>query len=279
MNRLAVPGSLLVLACSACAQPAEDAGGLRLAFAGLGTCAPSGNHDGQFPSNADRVVIELTGGALTDPLRTQAAASSATAEGEVIFPEIPIGTGYTLRAAACSGSTTRWAGQTSGVDVEEFEKSFPSVFLTPVDVLTCAGNATSTAAQSQLSEARAFAALATSGDAAYALGGGKKFTIAPGNLVLDGTQSVDRYDATTGEVSAFGSLSSVRVGAVARTLNDGRIRVVGGAAKVKIAAAGKPGIWADPADFPSSGSRSSTRPPRPRASRSRPRWHRCRRSP
>jgi len=214
-----------------------------LRFAGLGTCAPSGNEDGQFPSDADRVVIEVSGAALTTPFTAQALAADATSEGQIVFPDIPVGNQYRLRAVACDGTTTRWAGETNGVNVGEFSKTFPSIFLTPIDRVTCTGNARSGISARQLSEPRAFAALAASGEVAYALGGGTSYTVADRKLVA--TQTIDRYDLTSGEVSAVGAtLSGPRLGALARALADGRIRVVGGTRELLFGAPGKPGIYA-----------------------------------
>ena len=112
MNRLVLSGSLFALACSACADTAgTPSDGPRLRFAGLGTCSASGNDDGQFPSDSDRVVIEVSGGSLAEPLRAQAASGEASAEGEIVFPDIPVGNQYLVRASACSPVRRWWPGR------------------------------------------------------------------------------------------------------------------------------------------------------------------------
>ncbi len=245
-----------MLALAGCAQePPADAGGdpaLTLHFAALGTCGSNGNADRQFPTNADRVVLRLSGGSLAAPVTMALAKDAANAQGELLFQKIPVGSGMALRVAACDGAATTWAGVTNDVAVAEFEKSFPEVFLTPVDGVACVGNAASTDAARKTSEARVFGATATLGEDTWVLGGAKKVSGAP--PVLEGGATVDAYDRLSGEFHAAGTLAGPRILALARPLADGRVRLVGGAAKVRLAAPGKPPISADAADAPASAS-------------------------
>ena len=117
-----------MFALAGCAQdPPADAGGdpaLTLHFAALGTCSSNGNADRQFPANADRIVLALSGGSLGAPVTMALGEDAANAQGELLFQKIPVGTGMQLRVAACAGATASWAGVTNDVAVAEFQKSF-----------------------------------------------------------------------------------------------------------------------------------------------------------
>lgn len=240
-----------------CAGEEVDAGGLAgatLHVAALGDCASNENRDRQFPSGADRVVLELTGGAIPagDPLVLTALASDATAAGEVVVPGVPPGEGMRLRVVACGGAATRWAGEVGGVDVVESQKTFPVVFLTPVGGIACTGNAESPAAARDPSEARAFAALVAGEDHAWVLGGAGSYS--PQAVTATATATIDRYDRLTGEFTGAGGLKSPRAMALAVRQGDGRIKVYGGTTRVVIASTGKPALWATRDDAPSSAS-------------------------
>lgn len=227
---------------------ADEGPGLR--FASLGVCQATGNDDRQIPGDIDRIVVELSEGALPSPRRVQAAVSEASAQGELVLPGVPTGAGYRLRVAGCQGTTARWGGEARDVAVAEFEKSFPDVFLTPLGQFACMGNARSSDGARRLSEPRVFGALAAGQDVAWAVGGAKRLT----GTTLEGGSGIDRVDRLSGEVSSAGSLVAPRVMALARVLDGGTVRVVGGATKIQLAAAGKPAIWANPADAPAHGS-------------------------
>ena len=250
-----VLSAALALALGACAQEPSDtsSGGLTLTTAAIGDCTSNENKDRQFPSGSDRVVLELSGGTLAEPFVATAAKDSETAAGEVIVTAVPPGEGMTLRVVACSGASTVWAGETHGVDIFENLKSFPSVFLTPNGEVACTGTAVSADRAARLSEPRAFAALAADADFAYVIGGFNKYSVSTG---AEASLGVDRYDRVASEFSAGGGLKAKRGMAYAQLLSDGRVRVFGGATKLKVAQGGtaKPALYASAADTPSSAS-------------------------
>ncbi|MCA9514223.1 MAG: hypothetical protein KC635_04715 [Myxococcales bacterium] len=247
-----------LLALGGCADedalPGGGLGGATLHVAALGDCASNENRDRQFPRGADRVVLELTGGAIPSgtPVILSALASDATAAGEVIVPGVPPGQGMTLRVVACAGAEALWAGETGGVDVVANEKTFPTVFLTPVDKVACTGNAESSAGARDMREGRAFAALAADGDAAWVFGGLSGYTAS--TVTATATATIDRYDRTTGEFEGAGGLQSARAMALAVPQADGKIKVYGGTTRLVIASFGKPALWAAHGDAPSAAS-------------------------
>lgn len=230
--------------CDAAGAP-TTLDGPRIVTAAVGTCAPNENRDRQFPSGSDRVVLELTGGAIppAEPFIAVAPKESETNAGEVVISGVAPGEGMTMRVVACAGGDAVWAGETRGVTVTEHTKSFPSVFLTPVGGFACTG--TVGGGDGALSEPRGFAALAADGESAWAIGGFSAYSVASGATA---TATIDRYDRLTGEVAAAGGLVGPRAMALAQRLGDGRIRVVGGVRRAAFGEAGRPAIYATAAD-------------------------------
>ena len=247
MNRraaIAATSLALSLSVGACAEEgaAPAPGGLELRMAEIGTCKGTENGDRKFPTGSDRVVLELSGGDLAEPWVGVAAKDAATAAAEVVLSQVPPGTGMTLKVVACSGASTAWAGETHGVDVIAHAKTFPPVFLTPTGAMSCTGTPSS---------ARVFAALAADDERAWLLGGFSSYSVTEGAVATD---SVDRYVRIDGAFASAGTLKAKRGFAQAQVLADGRVRVFGGAAKVRVAQAGKPALYASAADAPASAS-------------------------
>jgi len=244
------------LAFGACAQDLaapSDGEGLSLHTAAIGSCGDTENRDRQFPSDSDRVVLELSGGTYTEPFVATAAKETETAAGEVIVTSVPLGEGMTLRVVACDGAETVWAGETHGVDIYESLKSFPSVFLTPPGTVACTGTAVSADKATHLSEPRAFAALAADADYAYVIGGFNSYAVSSGATA---SMSIDRYDRVASEFSAGGGLKAERGMAHAHVLSDGWVRVFGGTTELLVAQGGtsKPALYAPASAAPSSAS-------------------------
>lgn len=225
--------------------------GPQIITAAVGTCAPNENRDRQFPSGSDRIVLELTGGDIPagEPLVAVAPKESETVNGEVVITGVPPGEGMTMRVVACAGAEAVWAGQTGGVAVAANTKSFPPVFLTPVAGFACTG--TVGGGDGALSEPRAFAALASDGETAWAIGGFSAYTLASGATA---TGTIDRYDRLKSEVVPAGGLVGPRAMALAQRLADGRIKVIGGVRSATFGEAGRPAIYATAADAAASAS-------------------------
>ncbi|MFT7580777.1 MAG: hypothetical protein ACI9MR_002450 [Myxococcota bacterium] len=237
-----------------CAQDAVPRSDLTLMTAALSPCKPNENADRQFPSGADRIVVELTGGNIpTDaPLSATALQTESTSSGEIVLPGIPTGTGMRLQVVACQGSATVWAGETRGVDVFENTKSFPPVFLTPTGQLACVGNGASTSGATTTSEPRAFAAVTADSETAHIIGGFSSF--APPTATATATATIDRYTRLTSEFAGAGGLLSPRGMALAQRLSNGTIRVVGGTTRIQLGKPGSPAILVRAGDAPMIGS-------------------------
>ncbi len=223
--------------------------GLTVRLAALAPgCKPNENQDGRFPSDADSVALELSGGTLSSPVTFFASRDEASDDGRVIVTGVPPGENMTLRIAACQAGGATWAGRVDAVDVRAHEKSFPAVFLTPVDQLACVGGAASQEEQTAISGGSAFAATVGDASGALIIGGLNTYTVATKSAVA--RAGVDRYTRATGEFSTAGSLLQPRALATAQQLSNGQVRVFGGVTRLAFAEIGKPALSATAADAP-----------------------------
>ena len=106
-----------------------DSEGLQIRMAAASSCTSHGNSDNSKvrPLGASSVVVRLTGGEEEFVRRVEERE-----DGIYVIPGIEPATDMKLEVVACNGASASWAGVTTGVDVEEHEKTFPAIFLTPI---------------------------------------------------------------------------------------------------------------------------------------------------
>ena len=235
---LVLAGAFASAPIAACDGGADDAkGGLQITTAALvhADCSME-NDDGVFPSDADRVVIRVTGGAIeaAEPVVASLMAGDLNAAGAGVVDEIPAGSGMTVEVVACEGSTPSWAGITHGVEVTAARETNVDVFLTPTDEVACVG----TTSVKTLVHGHAFAAAWGDGEAAFVAGGFSDYS--SGQLRLDATDEVESYVRSDSRFIAGTALSSPRAMALTQPLPDGRARLVGGTTRLLLQSGGRP---------------------------------------
>ena len=234
--------------CDAGAPRAQPQG-LRVVHAGLGTCTDNGNGDVAFPPGAERVVVRVTGGDNPAEWVVGSFAPNDASKGSVVLSGVTPGEGLTVDVVACAGAQATWAGQTQGVAVRASEKSFPTVFLTPLGQTACLG--TSHGGQVTMARGRAFAASARLNRTVYVLGGLDKYS----NRNATATATVSIFDTATAEFreAASASLLEPRALAFADPTANGSVRVIGGASGLVLNVSGRPPVWVQPTQAPTCG--------------------------
>ncbi len=194
------------------------------------------NDDGVFPSDSDRVVIRVTGGAIesAEPVVAILVAADLNAAGAGVVDDIPEGAGMTVEVVACDGASPAWAGVTHGVDVTAAHETNVDVFLTPTDTLACVG----TTSVKTLDDGHAFGAAWSDGETAFIAGGFDNF--ASSQLRLDATNSVETYVRRDSRFSSSVALSGARAMAITQPLAGGGARIVGGTTQLLLQSGGLP---------------------------------------
>jgi len=231
--------------CDAGAPPLQSQG-LRVLHAALGTCVDNGNGDVAFPPGAERVVVRVTGGDNPAEGVVGSFTPNDASKGSVVLAGVTPGENLTVDVVACAGAQATWAGQTGGVTVRASEKSFPTVFLTPLGKTACLGS--SHGGLVTMDRGRAFAASARVGRSVYVLGGLDKYS----NRKATATATVSVFDAPTAEFVDAGdaSLLEPRALAFADVTASGDIRVIGGAKGLVLNVSGRPPVWVRPDQAP-----------------------------
>ena len=231
------------------------AGGPQLRFALTADtgCVDAENDDRQFPSNADRVIIRVTGGTIPadEPHIAVFGEDSLNAAGQLTVEEIPEGDGLRVAVMACQGSEATWAGATQGLSIVAGEASSLDLFLTPVGDVACVD----IEAQSAMPAEHMYAVTAVRKDAAWILGGFANDEDGDPQ-VLVATSGITRYDAPQGTFTDLtandgtGSLEAGRAMAGSTWLTGGRLLIVGGTTRLRLFSPGSPPLWAHGSDAP-----------------------------
>lgn len=175
----------------------------------------------EFTQEASSLRLTVAGEDIVVPLSVEGDVGALSVE------EVPVGANRVVGLFGLVGSAPLWRGVTRGVTVERDVPAAVDVLMTRIGDVTCSRGGDA--------DKRAFHTATVLDDGTILVIGGAKSSvqssICAGCRQLEGTTSASLYDPRTGSFSPVGPLTAARMFHTATRLADGRVVVVGGAAR------------------------------------------------